>query len=185
MIVLVVTLIGQAGGRVSLLAARLADQSGQTTAILAGLILTQGILAGIAIPLGMMFATMFTPEVQGLILAVALVLTGLEMIARLPATKTTTLQVRLGAFGGAAVGGGAVLLGESGLFVVAAAAARSPLPWAALPGAVVGLVGAVLPAMLLGEREWRRLPWRAIRTGLGTVTMVAGVILGLSVRHLI
>ncbi|WP_230483490.1 TMEM165/GDT1 family protein [Sphingomonas sp. Leaf21] len=185
MTVLVVTLFAQAGGRTSLLAARLADRSGRAIAVLAGSVLAQAILAAAAIRLGQWMATAFTPEAHGLILAVALVLTGLEMIARTPVADGVASRVRLGAFWGAAIGGGAIMLGESGLLVVAAAAARSPLPWAALPGAAVGLVGAILPAILLGEREWRRAPWRMIRLGLGAAMVLSGVVLGLSIRHLI
>ncbi len=185
MLILVATLAGQTGGRLSLLAAQLVDRSGKTVAVLAGLILAQAVLAAGAIRIGILLAPEFTPETHGLLLAIALVVTGIGMMGRIPQPANPYGQPRLGAFGGAVIFGGAILFADSGLLVVAAAAARSPLSWAALPGAVIGLSGAMLPAMLMGERAWRRLPLHALRPALGAIMVLTGVVIGLSVKELI
>ncbi|MCT8001025.1 hypothetical protein NZL82_03940 [Sphingomonas sanguinis] len=185
MIVLVATLAGQACGRSSLLAAQLTERSGRPVAVLAGLVLAQALLAGVWIRLGTVLAARFTPETHGLFLAIALIFIGIGMMGPLPRSATPYGWPRLGVFGGALIGGGAILFADSGSLIVAAAAARSPLPWAALPGAAIGLAGAVLPAIILGERGWRRLPLRAMRVGLGVLMGLTGVVIALAVKGLI
>jgi putative Ca2+/H+ antiporter (TMEM165/GDT1 family) len=185
MIVLVVTLLSQAGGRLSGFAERLAERTGRAMPVLAGVMLAQGILAVVAIRIGIMLGPQVTPETRTLLLAVALTLVGIGMMGRLPRPGSPFGSVHLGVFGIATLGAGWILLMESGLVLIAIAAARSPLPWAAWPGAMLGLAGALLPAILLGTREWRRLAWRAIRVVGGAALSLSGIIVVLSVKGLI
>ena len=126
------------------------DRVGKTVAVLAGLMLAQAVLAAGTIRVGILLAPQFTPETHGLLLAIALVVTGIGMMGRIPRPTNPYGRPRLGAFGGAVIFGGAILFADSGLLVVAAAAARSPLPWAALPGAWSGLAVGVLSRTLMG-----------------------------------
>ena len=185
MIVLVATLLSQAGGRLSGFTERLVERTDRALPVLAGVMLAQGVLAAAAIRIGMLLAPQVTPESRSVLLAVALVLLGIGMMGRLPRPGSTFGSPRLGMFGTASLGAAVILLADSGLMLVAAAAARSPLPWAAWPGAMLGLLGALLPAILLGTREWRRLPWRAIRLAAGGVMILIGLIIVLSTNGLI
>ncbi|WP_322964858.1 hypothetical protein [Sphingomonas fuzhouensis] len=185
MILLVATLLSQAGGRLSSFVERLVERTGRPVPVLVGVMLAQGALAAVAIRIGMMLAPQVTPETLSLFLAFALVMVGLGMCGRLPRPGSPFGPPRLGVFGTAALGAGLILSTESGLILVAVAAARSPLPWAAWPGVMLGLAGALLPAILLGTREWRRLAWRAIRVFGGAVMILTGIVIGLSAKGLI
>ena len=185
MTVFVVTLLGQAGGRLSGFATDLVERTGRTGPVLIGIMLTQAVLAAVAIIGGVALAPQVTPDTRTLMLAVALVLVALGMAGGLPRSGSTFGRPRLGAFGTALLGGGAILCGDSGWMLVAAAAARSPLPWAAWPGAMLGLFGAMLPPLMLGAREWRRMPWRAIRLVIGAGMVVVAVVVALATKGLI
>lgn len=185
MIVLVVTLFAQAGGRLSAFATQLVERTGRIGPVLVGVSLAEAVLAAVAVGIGVELAPQITPEIRTLILAIALALVGIGLTTRLPRPGSPFGWPRLGAFGTALLGGGAILLGESGLMLVAAAAARSPLPWAAWPGAMLGLLGALLPPLLLGEREWRRIPWRAIRIVIGTGMILAAIVIASATKGLI
>ncbi|MDY0959315.1 hypothetical protein SOM26_11530 [Sphingomonas sp. CFBP8993] len=185
MIVLVVTFLAQLGGRSSGFATRLAERTGAIVPVLSGLLVAQAVLAAMAVALGIAIAPELTPELRSLLLALALVLVGVALTTRMPRPGSPFGWPRLRAFGTALFGGGAILVADSGMMLVAAAAARSPLPWAAWPAAILGLLGALLPPLMLGEREWQRLPWRTIRIAIGAVLILAGVIVGLSAKGLI
>lgn len=185
MTVLVVTLLAQAGGRASGFATDLAERTARIGPVLAGMVFAQAVLAAAAIGVGITLAPQVTPETRTLILAIALILVGLGMMGRLPRPGSPFGWPRLGAFGTALFGGGAILFADSGVMLIAAAAARSPLPWAAWPGAMLGLLGALLPPLILGEREWRRMPWRVIRVTIGTLLILIALAIGLATKGLI
>lgn len=185
MTALVVALLAQGAGRVAALAAQATDRTGRPGAVMLGIVGAQLIVAGLAVQLGVTLAPSLTPETRTLLLGLAIGLAGAGLMGRLSSRASPFGPPRLGAFGTAMLGGGAIMLADSPAFVIAMAAARSPLPWAALPGALIGTAGAVLPAILLGEREWRRLPLRPIRIGGGAVMMLAGLVIALSAKGLI
>ncbi|WP_343526255.1 hypothetical protein [Sphingomonas sp.] len=185
MIVLVVMLVAQIGGRLGDFTMRLAERTGRPTQVVGGVMLAQALLCALAIRLGIMLAARFTPEMHGLLLAIALMLVGFGMMGRPRRAASYGGFSRLGVTGTAAIGAGVILLADLSVMVVMAAAARSPLPWAALPGALAGTLGAILPPLTLGEREWRRLPLRAMRIAIGSVLILAGLVIGLSTKGLI
>ncbi|MET4896784.1 TMEM165/GDT1 family protein [Sphingomonadaceae bacterium jetA1] len=185
MIALVVALLGQAGDRTGWLAARLADRDRRPGQLAAGLMLAMALVAALAVVAGRSLAASLTPEAKSLLLAVALVLLGIGAFRAVKPPAMRWSPARLGSLGGALLGGGVLIAGGGVGFVLAAAAARSPLPWAALPGALMGTLGAVVPPIVLGEREWLRLPLRAVRIGTGLVLVLAGLVIGLSSRGLI
>ncbi|MBB3880280.1 TMEM165/GDT1 family protein [Sphingomonas pseudosanguinis] len=185
MIALVVALLAQGAGRVAALAAQTTDRTGRPGAVMLGVLAAQLIVVGLAVQLGVTIAPSLTPETRTLLLGLAIGLAGAGLLGRLPPRVSPFGSPRLGAFGTAMLGGGAIMLADSPAFVIAMAAARSSLPWAALPGALIGTAGAVLPAILLGERGWRHLPLRLIRIGGGAVMLLTGAIIALSARGLI
>ncbi len=189
MTVLVVTLLAQAGGRLSGFATQLVERTGRSAPVLVGVLVAQGVLAAGAVLLGIALAPQVTPETRTLLLAIALALVGIGLTGGLGVSRAGAGSPfgwpRLGALGTALFGGGAILSADSGLLLIAAAAAHSPLPWAAWPGAVLGLLGALMPPLLLGEREWRRMPWRAIRSVAGVVLILAAIVVALATKGLI
>ena len=185
MIVLVVLLIGQIGGRLGDFTMRLAERTGRQAQVVGGVMLAQALLCALAIRLGILLAARFTPETHSLLLGIALVLAGIGSMGRVRRAESYSGFSRMGVMSTAVIGAGAILLADSGFMVVAAAAARSLLPWAAWPGALIGTLGAILPPLLLGAREWRRLPLRAMRIGIGGILILAGLIIALSAKRLI
>ena len=185
MTALVVTLFAHAGGRLAVLAAQTVDQTGRPGAVILGIVIAQLAIAALAVQLGTVLGPGLTPEGRTLLLGLAIAGAGIGMLGRLPQRGSPYGLPQLGARGTALLGGAVLMLVDSPAFVIAVAAARSPLPWAALPGAVIGTAGATLPAILLGERAWRRLPLRLIRTGAGVVMLLAGLIIALAAKGLI
>ena len=183
MIVLVAVLGAQAAGRWSGFVVHLAEHSRQPGRVVLGAMLVQAVMAGLAIAFGQTLAPEVTPDTRSLLLALALLVLGIGLFGRMAAPRA--MPPRWSPLVAAVIGSGAIQLSDSTTLVIAAAAARSPLPWAALPGAMLGLAGAILPALLLGEREWRRLPLRAIRIGIGCAMILAGITIALSIRGLI
>ncbi|MGE7206058.1 hypothetical protein ACQKJZ_10315 [Sphingomonas sp. NPDC019816] len=185
MIALVVALVAQGAGRLAALAAQVSDRTGRPAAAILGIVVAQLVVASLAVQLGVTLAPGLTPETRTLLLGLAIGLAGVGLLGPLSARASPVDPSRLGAFGTAMLGGGAIMLADSPAFVIAMAAARSSLPWAALPGALIGTLGAVLPALLLGEREWRRLPLQPIRLGMGGVMLLTGLVIALSAKGLI
>ena len=78
-----------------------------------------------------------------------------------------------------------MVFGDRMQFIVAALAARSPLPWAAAVGATMGALLVDVAAVVMGERGWCALPLRWLRIAVAAVLVVAGVVIGLSAVSLI
>ena len=133
---------------------------------------------------GLMIAPLLTPEARTLLLALALVLAGAgTAFSDKSPDRLEGWRVGRGVtvFAGLAI----MVFGDRMQFIVAALAARSPLPWAAAVGATMGALGVTTAAVVLGERQWLALPQRWLRIGVAGVLVVAGVVIGLSAVSLI
>lgn len=75
--------------------------------------------------------------------------------------------------------------GDGIQFIVAALALRSAVPMLAAVGATIGSLVVIVPAAMMGEAAWRRWPLARLRTGIGLIFVLLGVILGLSAARLI
>ena len=75
--------------------------------------------------------------------------------------------------------------GDGIQFIVAALALRSAVPILAAVGATIGSLVVIVPAAMMGEAAWRRWPLARLRTGIGLIFVILGVILGLSAVRLI
>ena len=183
MAALVLGALTQASDRTPWLAAILADRLGRATATIA-LLLALALNYALGVVGGRLLAPMMTPEAKLLLLALALLLAGLGTgwrVKRPDALEHWRLPAPLTAFAGLFI----MAFGDRMQFVVAALAARTPLPWAAAVGATLGagLIGA--SAAAVGETGWLRLPLRAVRLAAAAILIVAGAIIGLAALRLI
>ncbi|MGN6278021.1 MAG: TMEM165/GDT1 family protein [Sphingomonas sp.] len=182
MAALVAALLTQASDRGPWLAARLGDRFERRAAAIAGLVIALVIVNALAAAGAMLVAPLLVPEAKRLLLALALVSAGGAALAR-PKPPADTFR------GGAFVASLAALLalgiGDRSQFITFALAARTPIPALAAIGATLGSVAILVPAMLIGERAYARLPQRAIRRPIAAILLIAGLIIGLGALRLL
>ena len=138
----------------------------------------------IAATLGTLIAPKLTPEAKQLLLALALLLQGGGVVGRVKAPDRLT-GWRLGVVLTSVVGLFVLAFGDGVQFVVLALAARSAMPWLAVVGAVAGSLAVVLPAIMLGEAAWCRLPLAKARIGVSILFLVVGAWLAVSALALV
>lgn len=183
MAALVAALLTQASDRTPWTAALLGDRYSGKGAVIAGtavaLILgnTLGVVGGVIV------APLLSPNARDLLLALALFSGGVTAFWPPKSPKSGTW--RLGAFASSVVAVALLGFGDRMQFVTAALAARSTTPALAAVGAVVGALAVNIPAILLGERRWRRLPVAALRIGAAALLTIGGAIQGLAALRLI
>jgi len=178
-----VAVLTQLGDRPAWLTAILADRFGRPllVALAAGL----GHAAGNALAVlgALWIAPMLTPEARALLLAVALLYGGL--FALVPERAPERLDTwRLGPLLVPLLGIFILAFGERTQFLTFAIGARS-MPWFAAVGAAFGALAVAFVAAALGERAWRRIPFRGFRVLTGLLFLVAGAIVGLGALRLL
>ncbi len=184
MAALVLGALCQAGDKTPWLGAILADRFRRPAIVIAAAALALAFNYVLGVIAGRLIAPMLTPEARLLLLALALVLAGLSTTFR-SRTPDRLGGWRLGAFGTSVLGLAIMIFGDRMQFVVVALAADSELPWLAAVGATIGGLAVAAPAAILGEKQWLKLPQRAIRIGTAVVLTTAGVVFGLSALRLI
>jgi Ca2+/H+ antiporter, TMEM165/GDT1 family len=183
MAALVAAWLAHAADRPAWLAAILADRGGAGP-VIAGFALALVLASTVAVAGGVLLQPLLTPEARRLFLGVALVLQGGGAV--FPLREPDRLAGwRMPVFAVALIGGFILLVGDGVSLVIAALAAGSTLPWAAVGGVVAGGLAAIVPAVVLGEREWRRLPLTAVRRGAGALFVVVGLVIGLGALGLV
>jgi len=165
------------------LAAILGDRYGAGR-VLGGTVLALAGAGAAAVAGGLLLAPLLTPEAGRLFLGAALALQGAGALARLREPDRLA-GWRLPGPAVAALGLFILLFGDGLTLIVAALAARSPLPWAALAGAVAGGTAALAPATILGEAAWRRWPLAALRRVSAGGFLLAGAWTALSAVRLV
>lgn len=183
MAALVAAALAQVGDRTAWLAAILADRYGAARVIaMAALAILAA--SGTAAFAGTLLGPMLAPNAQQLMLALAILLQGGG--ALFPIKSPERLERwRIGALATAALGLFILAFGDGVQFIVVTIAARSPVPALAAVGATIGSMAVVVPAALMGETAWTRLPLKPLRIGIGIAFLLAGAILGLGALGLI
>ena len=183
MAALVAAALAQVGDRTAWLAAILADRFGPGR-VIAMAALAMLLASGLAAFAGALLAPMLAPNAKQLMLALAIVLQGGG--ALMPAKPPERLdRWRIGAVATAALGLFILAFGDGVQFIVVTLAARSPVPALAAIGATIGSLVVIVPAALMGESAWTKLPLRSLRLGIGLLFVVAGAILALGAVALI
>ena len=184
MAALVAALLAQIGDRPAWLAAILADRFEKPITVIVAAALALAIATGVAALGGPLLAPMLTPNARQLLLALALALQGAGSLWR--AREPDRLSGwRLGAALTSILGLTILLFGDGLMFIILAAAARSPVPALAAVGATLGSLAILVPATLLGEEAWLKLPLLPVRGAAGGLFLFAGLLLALGALELI
>lgn len=184
MAALVAAAAGQIGDRTAWLAAILADRwrkPGLVIAMAALALLGAGAIAAVG---GALIAPLIAPNAKLLLLSLALLLQGGGSL--LPAKAPERLEGwRIGAAATSLLGLFILAFGDGVQFIVAALAARTPVPALAAIGATLGSLAVIAPAALMGEAAWLRLPLRPARLLIGVLFLIAGAVLALTALGLV
>lgn len=184
MAALVVAALAQVGDRPAWLAAILADRYRRPGVVIVAAAVALAAASGIAAALGALLAPKLTPEAKQLLLALALLLQGGGAVFAVKSPERLD-GWRLGAAATATLGLFILLFGDGVQFVVAALAARTPVPALAAVGATLGGLVPLAAAALLGERGWTALPLVAARRAIGALFVLAALWLGLGALRLL
>ena len=170
------------GGREAVRVARLSAALGAGPGLLVACWL--GCIAGCALSawLGSRIAAQLGPDAKAMLVAIALLLAGLELIVlrpgRAPAEPTRSFGAIL------LVLAVAQLTAAAGFLVFALAGALAA-PWLAAAGGALGS-GAVLTAAWTAGAEWEaRLPLALLRYAVGGALVLAALVTGLGARGIL
>ncbi len=179
---LVAVLLAGVSDRPPLLAAILSDRLGRGAVW--GAILAQAIGFALAAIGGMLVAPILTPNARDLMLAVALIAaaTAVPIPARI---KDRLDRWRLPPVLTGLLGMAVLTLGDRSQFLVFALVARTPDPVTGTIGASLAGTVLLLGAATLGERDWQKLPFAAIRIVATLLLALTGAILGLGALRLL
>jgi putative Ca2+/H+ antiporter (TMEM165/GDT1 family) len=184
MAALVAAALAQVGDRTAWLAAILSDRYRKPRLVILAAALALLLAGSLAVAGGITVAPLLTPNARQLMLALALILQGGG--ALLPVKAPDPLRGwRTGAIATTMLGLFILAFGDGIQLIVAALALRSAVPMLAAVGATIGSLVVIVPAAMMGEATWRRGPLARLRTGIGLIFVVLGVILGLSAARLI
>ena len=179
MAAIVAAALAQIGDRTAWLAAILGDRYRKPAVIIVAAAIALAGASALAATAGAYLAPKLAPNAKTVMLGLALVLQGGGAV--FPAKPPERLGGwRLGAALTSAIGLFILAFGDGVQFIVAALAARSPVPALAAVGATLGSLMVVVPAVAMGEAAWTRLPLKPIRIAIGAVFVVAGIVIGLS-----
>lgn len=181
---LVAALFAGVGDRPASIAARLAGGNRPLLLIWGVIVLAHAAAAAVAAGLGGLIAPMLNPEARGLLVALALVFAGGGAMARV-IRGDKNRRDRAGGTMLAFLSLTMIALFDATAFLTFAFAARGPSPITAALGAVVGAGALAFIAGSLGEKEWQRLPLRALDVFGGAALLAAGLVVGAGALRLI
>ncbi|MGU3389637.1 TMEM165/GDT1 family protein [Sphingomonas sp. M1A8_2b] len=184
MAALVAAALAQVGDRTAWLAAILSDRLRQPGLVIAMAALAILAASGLAAALGTVIGLKLATNAQQLMLALALLLQGggAFFSAKAPARLD---RWTIGAVATAFLGLFILAFGDGLQFIVLTLAARSSVPAFAAVGAALGSLVVIVPAAVMGETAWCKLPLRPLRIGIGVLFLVTGVVLALGALRLV
>lgn len=183
MAALVAAALAQLGDRPAWLAAILADRY-RPVAVIVAAILALIAATGLAASAGHLLAPTLTPNAARLLLALALAAQGGgALMTGKPPDRLSNW--RLGGFTTSLLGLFILLFGDGVQFIVLALSARGGAAWLAAGGATIGSLAVIIPATLLGEHAWLRLPLRRLRLGIAALFLLTAAVLALGALRLI
>jgi putative Ca2+/H+ antiporter (TMEM165/GDT1 family) len=184
MAAIVLGAITQLSDKTPWLAAIFADRFRSPALVVLAAVLALVFNYAIGVAAGLAVAALLTPEARLLLLALALVLAGAGTGFRF--RRPDALEGwRTGPAFTSIAGLAIMAFGDRMQFVVAALAARSSLPWAAMVGAVIGAAAVNIVAVALGEAAWLRLPLKSLRIAAAAILLVAGAVIGVNALQLV
>lgn len=183
MAALVAALLCQASDRTPWTAAMLGDRFAGKGAVILGTALALALGNALGVVGGMLVAPLLSPNARDLLLAFALLSAGTS--ALWPIKPARASAGRAGAFLASLIAVGTLGFGDRTQFITAALAARSATPALAAVGATIGALAVDVPAVLLGQRAWRKGPTTALRYAAAALLIVGGAVEGLGALRLI
>lgn len=182
---LIAALLAGATDRPAWLAAILGDRFGGRAGVILGVVAAQSAIMGAAFVGALAVRDFMTPNARSLIFGLALVFAGAGALMPPKAPRDRLDGWRIGALPTSALGLFILAFGERVQFVGFGVAAWGGSPVLAAIGAATGAIIGGGVAATLGEREWRRLPLRAMGIAGGAMLLLAGVVLTLGGLRLI
>ncbi|MEG3084506.1 TMEM165/GDT1 family protein [Sphingomonas sp. PB2P12] len=184
MAALVAAALAQVGDRTAWLAAILSDRLRRPGLVIAMAALAILAASSVAAALGMVIGPKLAPNARQLLLALALLLQGGG--AFFPAKMPERLdRWQIGAVATAFLGLFILAFGDGLQFIALALAARSPIPALAAIGVTLGSLVVIVPAAVMGETAWRRLPLKPLRIAIGALFLITGIVLALGALRLV
>ena len=170
------------GGREAVRVARLAAALGSGTGLLLACWLGCILACGLSAWLGAGIAAQLAPDAKTMLVAIALLLAGLELVVLRPGRAPVEPTRSFGAI--LLVIGAAQLTAAAG-FLVFALAGATGMPWLAAAGGAIGS-GAVLTAAWSMGSEWEaRLPLNVLRYSVAGALIIAALVTGLDARGIL
>lgn len=177
----VAVLLTSLGSRDQLLVAHLAGRLGKAVGLLVAGIGISVVTSGLMAWAGANVAAMLPAAAKSMLIAIALVVAGVELAWPRQTRLANEPTRSLGAIG-------LVLFGyqitDAARFLVFALAAGFAFPQLAGAGGALGGAAAIVLAWVVGD-EMLHWPLRLLRIVLGAALLVAGLIIGLSARGLL
>ncbi len=170
------------GGREALRVARLSAALGQGVGVLAASWLACLAACALAAWLGAGIAAQLAPAAKGMLVAIALLLSGVELAIMRPVGR---MDEPTRSFGAVLIVLLAAQVTAAAGFLVSALAAATGAPEFAAAGGALGS-GAVLTAAWLLAAEWEaRLPLATVRYTFAGLLVLAAIVTGLSARGIL
>jgi putative Ca2+/H+ antiporter (TMEM165/GDT1 family) len=179
----VAAFLGEWGDKTQLLAAMLAARTGRPGAVLAAALaatIAANVFAAFA---GATLVGLMPIRAAGLMLAVALLLSGLASLFQRRTPDPGSLRLPL--FVAASIMALAAHAADRTPFLTFALAARFDAPLLAAAGATAGATAACLPAILLAEAFGKAVPLRAIRLTVAALFLFTGFAVAVSALGLV
>jgi Ca2+/H+ antiporter, TMEM165/GDT1 family len=177
-------LIAEIGDRPQILAAALALRFGMDRPVMLALALATAINCTVSAALGSAIDQYVSEDPVRLFNGLAYFLAGMGMLAwrrRVELLEGWKIQPFLTAFLGLFI----LQLGDKGQFIIAANAAMTPYWGFTALGGWIGIMAAIVPAIVLKERLAQRLPLNIIRRAGGVLLLLWGLIQALRAWHFI
>lgn len=183
LIALLGCLLGEIGGKGPWLVLALAQRFQRNGMVIAGIVAAAIANAAIGAVAGAFLAPMLGSDARLLFLALALIFLGIGMVW--PVRPPDPLaNWRLGPFLTSALGLFILGFGEGAQFLILAVATRTASPLLAATGGAIGIIAALVPAVLLRDQLFRAVPLRGIRLGGGMLMLLIGLAVAVHALHL-
>ncbi len=170
------------GGREAVRVARLSASLGTGMGLLAACWFACILACALSAWLGAGIAAQLGPDAKAMLVAIALLLAGIELIVlrpgRAPAEPTRS-------FGAILIVLGASQLTAAAGFLVFALAGATGAPWLAAAGGALGSGAALTAAWSLGHDWEAHLPLRLLRHAVAGLLIVAAIVTGLDARGIL
>ena len=170
------------GGREAVRVARLAAALGSAWGLLVAGWIACIAACLVAARLGADLAAQLAPEAKAMFVAIALLVSAVELAVlrpgRAPAEPTRS-------FGAILLVLGVAQLTAAASFLVVALAAASGAPWLAGAGGALGSAAVLTAAWSMGSEWETRIPLAVVRFGVAGLLLIAALVTGLTARGLL